>query len=253
MGAHIFICYAHNDRPAAERIHFALTGAGYTTFYDRESLSVGGEFHRQIQLEIERCDAFIFLISPDSVAHGNYAQSELRQARTRWPHPQNRVLPVLCREVTDDQVGGYLMAVTIVRPEGDLAADVLFAVSRLPISHPPKPIVSPIRFAPISEPRHSNDSEHALVIADREYWDQRNRAPETDLLRRIWQMPRIRIWSRPTEFRPARFRDLDDCADFVRSSAAFALNLPALTNTRATPDSDEGKTSAGASVAIDSG
>lgn len=129
---HIFISHAHEDRREAEKIHFALIGAGHTTFYDRDSLPAGGEFHQRIQSEIERCDAFIFLISPDSVARGGYSMSELKQARARWPHPRDRVLPVVCRAVPQDQIPQYLMEVTLVEPEGNLAADVLFAVSRLP-------------------------------------------------------------------------------------------------------------------------
>lgn len=136
---HIFISHAHEDRPAAEKIHFALIGAGHTTFYDRDSLPPGGEFHQRIQSEIERCDAFIFLVSPDSVARGSYSMSELKQARARWPHPRDRVLPVVCREVPQDQIPQYLMEVTLVESEGNLAADVLFAVSRLPIARDREP------------------------------------------------------------------------------------------------------------------
>jgi hypothetical protein len=51
-----------------------------------------------------------------------------------------------------------------------------------------------------------------------EYWEQRKRLPETELLRKIWSKPHWRIWIRPTDFRPARFQNLDQCRQFIVSS-----------------------------------
>lgn len=51
-----------------------------------------------------------------------------------------------------------------------------------------------------------------------EYWEQRKRLPETDLLRKIWSKPYWRIWIRGTEFRPARFQNLEQCRQFILSS-----------------------------------
>jgi len=38
------------------------------------------------------------------------------------------------------------------------------------------------------------------------------------LVKKIWQLPRWCIWSRPEEFRKARFLNLDQCAQFVASA-----------------------------------
>ena len=51
--------------------------------------------------------------------------------------------------------------------------------------------------------------------ADREYGEQRQRLPDTDVMTKIWSLPRWRLWSRPTEFLKARFKNLDYCAQFV--------------------------------------
>jgi diguanylate cyclase (GGDEF)-like protein len=52
----------------------------------------------------------------------------------------------------------------------------------------------------------------------KEFWEQRKRLGETDTLRRIWSRARWRIWIRPAEFKKARFRDLDQCWQFMTSS-----------------------------------
>ena len=51
--------------------------------------------------------------------------------------------------------------------------------------------------------------------ADREYGEQRQRLPDTDVMTKIWSLPRWRLWSRPMEFRKAQFKNLDHCAQFV--------------------------------------
>jgi hypothetical protein len=51
-----------------------------------------------------------------------------------------------------------------------------------------------------------------------EFWEQRKRLPETDLLKKIWSKARWRVWIRPTQFRRARFQTLDQCRDFMISS-----------------------------------
>jgi hypothetical protein len=56
------------------------------------------------------------------------------------------------------------------------------------------------------------------VVTTQEYWDQRKRLPDSELVKKIWQLPRWCIWSRPEEFRKARFRNLDHCAQFVASA-----------------------------------
>ena len=71
--------------------------------------------------------------------------------------------------------------------------------------------------APVSGPVVSKTP--AVVITSQEYWDQRKRLPDSDLVKKIWQMPHWCIWSRPEEFRKARFRNLDHCAQFVAAAS----------------------------------
>ena len=127
----IFISYAHEDRATAEAVHFALVGAGHRTFFDKDSLPAGHDYHGRIAQAIAGCDVFVFLVSTASITHGSYTLTELKQARTRWPNGDGRVLPVVLESVPLEQIPKYLTAVTMVEPEGDVAAEVALAVAQL--------------------------------------------------------------------------------------------------------------------------
>ena len=127
----VFISYASEDRDVAEQIHLALLGDGHTTFFDRDSLPPAQDYHTQIRLAVEGSDAMVFLISPESVAAGSYALTELSYARRRWPHPKGSVLPVFVRAVDWSAVPNYLKSVTVLTPSGQIAAEVLAAIARL--------------------------------------------------------------------------------------------------------------------------
>ena len=58
-----------------------------------------------------------------------------------------------------------------------------------------------------------------------EYWTQRKRLPETDIIKKIWSKPRWCIWIRPTELKRARFQNLEHCIDFMRSRSVRADSL----------------------------
>jgi len=127
----IFLSYASEDRPQAEEIQLALAGAGHEVFFDRESLPAGGDYHARIKASVEEAEAFVFLISPDSVASGGYALTEMGYARARWPHPKGHVLPVLARPTPFPAIPAYLKSVTVLEPSGNTAAEVVAAAARL--------------------------------------------------------------------------------------------------------------------------
>jgi pyrimidine deaminase RibD-like protein len=70
-----------------------------------------------------------------------------------------------------------------------------------------------------SEASSGNAPTNASQECDpKEFWEQRKKLPETDLLRKIWSKPYWRIWIRPTEFKRARFKDVEQCRQFILSS-----------------------------------
>lgn len=134
----VFISYASEDRELAEQVHLALIGSGYSTFFDKESLPPSGDYHTRIREAVARSDAFVYLISSHSVAPGSYALTELKYARAKWPHPKDRVLPVVTEAISFEKIPVYLKAVTVLEPEGNVAAEVVVALSQMLRSNGPE-------------------------------------------------------------------------------------------------------------------
>jgi hypothetical protein len=128
----VFISYASADRRTAEPIHYALTAAGHETFFDRADIEGSADYNQLLRNQIQQSDAMVFLISPQSVTPGKYTLTELRWAEDQWRHPQGRVLPVLIDPMPLADIPGYLKAVSILEPKGNVAAEVSAAVAQLP-------------------------------------------------------------------------------------------------------------------------
>jgi hypothetical protein len=134
----MFISYASDDAGVAEEVSLALMQEGYTVFFDRSRLTPGRGYHRTIRAEISAIDLFVFLISPAAVTAGRYTLTELELAQRRWPDPAGHVLPVVIAETPWADIPQYLKAVTVLEPEGSVAAEVAAEVERLlGVSRPP--------------------------------------------------------------------------------------------------------------------
>ena len=127
----IFLSHASEQSELARSIEIALSGEGHAVFLDRSSLPSGDEYHERIRRAIADCDLLIFLVSPDSVAKGRYTLNELEFAEQKWRHPGGHVLPVMVVTTDFRAIPVYLKAVTVLQPQGDVAAAVVAAVSRL--------------------------------------------------------------------------------------------------------------------------
>ena len=115
MRSTIFLSYPSSLGETAERIELSLKGEGYAVFRDRSALH----------------DLFVFLITPQSVAPGHYTLTELKFAEQRWGHPAGRVLPVMTEPTPIESIPAFLQAVTILKPRGNLVAEVAAEVERL--------------------------------------------------------------------------------------------------------------------------
>lgn len=120
----IFLSYSSEDHNLVEPITLALNGQGHDVFFDQEDLPAGEEYDQRIRRAIEKCNLFVFLVSPNSIRVGSYARAELEIAQKNWPHPKGRVLPVLLRETPFEQIPAYLTSVTVFKPPGNVAAAV---------------------------------------------------------------------------------------------------------------------------------
>jgi hypothetical protein len=84
-----------------------------------------------VETAVSRSDFMVFLISPESVTKGRYTLTEMGFARAKWPNPSRRVLPVMAVPTPLEKIPSYLKAVTILEPEGNMAAETRAAVDRI--------------------------------------------------------------------------------------------------------------------------
>jgi len=127
----VFLSYAGEHRAVADSLALRLRQDGHSVFFDRDELPAAESFDNRIRKGLRRSDLLVFLISPESVATGAYAVTEMELAREHWPNPSGRVLPVMVAPTPYDQIPGYLKAVTVLEPKGNVEADVASAVERL--------------------------------------------------------------------------------------------------------------------------
>jgi hypothetical protein len=130
----IFLSYASEDRIVAEEVQLALSGAGHTVFFDKSSLPPAGNFQSNIEAAVRMADVLVFLVSENSIATGSFALTELKFAKSKWAHPQNRVLPVLIDKTSIGEIPVYLRSVTVLESEGNIPAEVVDAVGRMKVS-----------------------------------------------------------------------------------------------------------------------
>jgi hypothetical protein len=65
----------------------------------------------------------------DAVRTGAYTLTELGFAQRRWPHPEGKVLPVVVDDSPVATWPAYVRAVSVLKPGGDVVAEVLDAVA----------------------------------------------------------------------------------------------------------------------------
>ncbi len=122
------LSYAADYQAVADEICLALAGAGHEVIFDQSWLKPGENYNRRICDAFDQADGMVLLSAPEAVETGSYALTELKLAREKWPHPRQRVLPVLLRHTPPELIPSYLRAVTILRPEGNVAAEVAIAL-----------------------------------------------------------------------------------------------------------------------------
>jgi hypothetical protein len=99
---HIFISYSRKDLDLAQEIVDALSQEQLEIWIDWKSIPKGEDWEQEIYLGIEGADAFLFLISPDSVKSEMCNNEILHAIRNN-----KRILPILIR---DTKMGEFLEA-----------------------------------------------------------------------------------------------------------------------------------------------
>ena len=130
----IFLSYASEDRKLVEAVYLALRAQGHKVFYDRAELPPGEEYDARIRAAIEKSQLFVFFITPAALDAGSYTLTELDIAQKTWNRPSGKLLPVILRPTELGQIPPYLKSVTLLQPEGNVAASVVDAVYRIAVA-----------------------------------------------------------------------------------------------------------------------
>jgi hypothetical protein len=151
------------------------------------------------------------------IGHGIWTHHLLRAFRGQEPKAfarDRRITGESLRDYLAVCVPAFIREQTTIKDEQNpyavLAANGAFEIVHVPDTAPeekpePKPSVPALDPAKVAAAHH-------------EYGDQRKRRPDTEVMKKIWNLPRWRLWSRPMEFRKARFQSLDHCEQFVASA-----------------------------------
>jgi AAA-like domain/TIR domain len=113
----VFVSYVEEDGSVAQELARGLEAAGYSTWYYQRDCPSGGSYLVEISKAIERCDAFLLLISP----HSCDGPDEITGEAVRAYKSRKKKIPVLyqmthdefeARQRTSDQIRewGQIMA-----------------------------------------------------------------------------------------------------------------------------------------------
>ena len=93
-----FISYSHKDKQALDRLHTHLAVLRrehhINEWYDREILA-GDDFDQEISEQLETCELFLALVSPDYLASGYCYEREMTRALERHHAGVVRVVPII--------------------------------------------------------------------------------------------------------------------------------------------------------------
>src|SRR5688572_2811079 len=95
----LFISYSRKDKAFVQKLHAALAVDGREIWIDWEGIPLSADWWAEIATGIEGSNAFVFVISPDSIA-SEVCSKEIGHAEKH----NKRLLPILYREVNAKEV-----------------------------------------------------------------------------------------------------------------------------------------------------
>ena len=200
----VAISFAGEQRAEAEAIADCLTASSVRVFYDRhEKADLWGKdlYEHLSDIYYKKAHYCLMLVSA-AYAEKVWPTHERRNAQARALSQKSEyILPV---RFDDTEIPGLLPTVGYLRYK-DHGAQGICAIllEKLGLSGPsenPTPIPRVVGPEP------------------REFFEQRRKLPDTEIFKKVWAKPRWRIAIRPSEFKRARFRDVEQCRQFVISS-----------------------------------
>src|ERR1700683_612876 len=94
----VFVSYVEEDGDVAQELARGLEAAGYSTWYYQRDCPSGTSYLVEISKAIERCDAFLLLISP----HSCDGPDEITGEAVRAYKSRKKKIPVLYQMTHDE-------------------------------------------------------------------------------------------------------------------------------------------------------
>ncbi len=208
----VAISFAGRQRPQAEEIAQYLKDAGVKVFYDKYEQSDlwGKDLYAHLTEVYQKKARYCLMLVSSQYAERVWPTLERRAAQARALSEKGEyILPV---RFDDTEIPGLLNTIGYI----SFSEFGVEAVCKLLLEK----LVGASNEAPI---RHQ--TKLVLPPDPPEYWTQRNKLPTTEIFQKIVSQPRWCIWIRPTEFKTARFRSLDQCKAFMQSSSVSVGSL----------------------------
>jgi hypothetical protein len=169
----LFLSFASPERKLATDLAVHLCAVGHQVFFDEHSLRAGRDYKARIRTEVEACDVFVFLISRASLASRRYTLTELEYRRAARPQTQGNLLPVMVEDVLAADLPAYLRTVTILRPRGDIATEVIDELKALQSDLPQAKATAPDN----SSLEGRELIVHERIIAYKRLWESTRQLP----------------------------------------------------------------------------
>jgi TIR domain len=201
----VAISFAGEQRAEAEAIADCLKQAGVKVFYDRyEEVDLWGkDLYEHLSDIYQKKARYCLMLVSAAYAAKVWPTHERRNAQARALAQRNEyILPVRFDET---EIPGLPATIGYLRFHDHGAPGIC------------ERLLQKLN-APSGHAETTALTQQVLPPEPKEFFDQRKRLPDTDILKRIWSKPRWRIGIRPSEFKRARFRDLDQCRQFMSSS-----------------------------------
>lgn len=168
---HIFLSYSRHDTDMLVKLYNALVHSGRRVWVDFADIQPTGDWHEAIQNGIIASDAFIYLISSDSV-NSNQCTAELEFAIKY----EKRIIPVLLREVDDlNKLHNEVSSRNWINFRETDDFDAAFAQLEDALAHDPEYINDHTRFLTRAEEwvkkgRHRDYLLRGVALAEAENW-----------------------------------------------------------------------------------
>jgi hypothetical protein len=207
----VAISFAGEQRTEAEAIAACLTTEGIKVFYDDyERATLWGKNLYEHLAEVYQNKArYCLMLVSAAYANKVWPTHERRSAQARaLTEKSEYILPI---RFDDTEIPGLPSTVGYQRFQ-DHGVQGISALLLEKLHDSPNVGSAQTEATQVTTTR-------AVTPEPPEYFTQRKTLPDTETLTKIYAKPRWRIGIYPTEFRKARFRDLDHCLQFMRASS----------------------------------